>query len=116
MKITHTTEIEEERIDDLLTSAFEGGSNYWYQIDNQTTPFEGFAGEAWRQPGGILIKDMENEADPGKVLDAEAVERGLQLMADKFPSRWADFITENDDAETGDVFLQLCLFGEVIYG
>jgi hypothetical protein len=25
-------------------------------------------------------------------------------------------LNENDDADTGDVFLQLCLFGEVVYG
>jgi hypothetical protein len=27
-----------------------------------------------------------------------------------------DFIDENDDAITADVFLQFCLFGDVIYG
>ena len=37
-------------------------------------------------------------------------------MAKKFPKCFADFLTENDDAETADVLLQCALFGEVRYG
>jgi hypothetical protein len=37
-------------------------------------------------------------------------------MADKYPRHIADILSENDDATTGDVFLQLCLFGDVVYG
>jgi hypothetical protein len=42
--------------------------------------------------------------------------RGLQLMADKYPNHFADFMQENDDATTSDVFLQLSVFGELIFG
>lgn len=31
-KVKTTIEIEEQRIKDLLCGAFEGGSNYWYNI------------------------------------------------------------------------------------
>jgi pimeloyl-ACP methyl ester carboxylesterase len=40
----------------------------------------------------------------------------LHLMPQVAPEHWADFLTENEDAETGDVFVQLCLLGEVVYG
>jgi hypothetical protein len=40
----------------------------------------------------------------------------LALMAEKEPRHFGDFMGENDDATTSDVFLQLCLFGEVVYG
>ena len=29
---------------------------------------------------------------------------------------WRNFINENDDAETADVWFQLAVFGEVVYG
>jgi len=39
-----------------------------------------------------------------------------KVMHDDYPSHYGDAISENDDAGTGDVYLQCCLFGEVIYG
>jgi hypothetical protein len=50
------------------------------------------------------------------MLDRVAILEGLRIMAEKEPRHFADFMTENDDADTGDVFLQCCLYGEVIYG
>jgi hypothetical protein len=37
-------------------------------------------------------------------------------MAQAYTRHFADFINQNDDAITGDVFLQCCLLGEVLYG
>jgi hypothetical protein len=37
-------------------------------------------------------------------------------MSEKFPEHWADFINENDDAITGDIFVQCCVFGDTVYG
>ena len=45
-----------------------------------------------------------------------ALLKGLQLMAKDYPQQWADFMDDNDDANTGDVFVQLCCFGKTIYG
>lgn len=49
-------------------------------------------------------------------LDRAALLRGSDLMAEKFPHHFANVITENADAETGDVYLQCCLFGGIVYG
>ena len=59
--------------------------------------------------------DYQNEP-PWKRLDLNAIKKGLQIMAEKYPRHMGDFLNENDDADTGDVFLQCCLFGEAIYG
>jgi hypothetical protein len=37
-------------------------------------------------------------------------------MRDQYPRHFADLVGEDDDAITGDVWLQLAVFGEVIYG
>lgn len=119
------------RVSDLLTSALEGGSNYWYTIEKAQKPktwsYSSFEPKGKPSPytvdiplnkGGVLfISDMEGD-DEKKLyrLDLKAIKRGLQVMASNEPKHWGDFMSENDDAITGDVFLQCCLFGEVIYG
>jgi len=68
-------------------------------------------------PGcALFIKDIEDDDGAEYRLDLEAIRKGLRVMADKFPKHFGDVLDENDDAETGDVFLQCCLFGDVIYG
>lgn len=117
-------QIPDERIQDLLCCALEGGSNYWYLITafnypkGQTKESLGIEFQHLELPfrgGSITVADAE---DPSvvRILDREAIARGLTAMEEKRPREWADFIGENEDAETGDVFLQLCLFGEVVYG
>ena len=115
VKVTHT--IDHERLECLLISAFEGGSNYWIQKARSVN-----GGDEYEQAFdyGVRIWVSAERGDPfsGKsfLLNLTAMEKGLQVMADKFPHHMADILAENDDATTGDVFLQLCLFGEVVYG
>jgi hypothetical protein len=49
-------------------------------------------------------------------LDRAAIDRGLAIMAEKYPRHFGDFIADNEDSITGDVFIQCCLLGDVIYG
>jgi hypothetical protein len=37
-------------------------------------------------------------------------------MQEQYPRHFSNFISENYDAETGDVFLQCCLLGKVKFG
>lgn len=50
------------------------------------------------------------------VLDHQALRRGLQVMAEKNPSRFADLVSGNFDIETGDFLLQYALLGRIVYG
>jgi len=115
-------EVSDEIISNLLCSAFEGGSNYWIastktveapsgHFDRTTTPLE---------PGGKVIVTLDEEHTKGAgvtyVLDRDAIARGLAAMREKAPKHFGDVLAENDDATTGDLFLQCCLFGEVVYG
>ena len=131
------TKVDAGQVRGLLCCAFEGGSNYWYvDVAMASTP-EGYTrsdfrtggkaqtkGDYWHWSqllptmGGSVTLRVEGECGL-HTLDAAAIERGLQLMADAelCDSRhWADFVNENEDACTGDVFLQLCLFGDVVFG
>lgn len=120
-------EISLDRISNLLCSAFEGGSNYWYNIEKFVKPsaftFKTDEDQIFRHldyplndGGAVIIKDMEDEDADSKTLDFKAIKKGLQIMAEKYPRHMQDFLNDNDDAETGDVFLQCCIFGDAIYG
>jgi hypothetical protein len=70
--------------------------------------------------GGKIVCTIQDEHTKGAgviyVLDRAAITRGLVAMKEKAPRHFGDALADNDDATTGDVFLQLCLFDEVIYG
>ena len=63
------------------------------------------------------VEELEEGEKPTKyTLDLKAVRKGLRLMKKNYPRHWADLVEENDDLITGDVWLQLAVFGELIYG
>lgn len=135
---TQTISFTKLRVSELLTSAIEGGSNYWYCIDKERSKrpekidFEAFKDDHilagpevyfhlhWplSEGGNLCIFDRESEEEDREywTLDMESIQRGLQVMADKYPRHFGDFLAGNDDADTGDVFLQCCLFGELVFG
>jgi hypothetical protein len=125
--LTMPTAISKGRLYSLLCGALEGGSNYWTcSVRIQRLPpgktaadFEFFHLEVPLTEGGA-IEIAEDDGGPEvadyHTLDLEAIHRGCLVMAEKYKHHWQDFITEGDDAITSDVFLQCCLFGEVVYG
>ena len=124
MTITVPLTIAESRIADLLCNAIEGGSNYWVESldrDEKTTRAEAPYRQDVPFVGGYLTLVEQGEDAPdgkGRVvkIDRDAIVHGLQVFAEKYPRMFADFLNENDDAETGDTFLQCICFGEAIYG
>ncbi len=130
------TEISDRQLSGLLCTAFEGGSNYWYTMLNYELPkgvsIDEFRDGGSRQPKddywhwcqliplvdeegfALTLRDMETDKDH-RITRAD-IEKGLKIFADEYPSHFADWIDENDDATTGDVFLQCVVLGEVVYG
>ena len=122
--------ITNHRAADLLCNAFEGGSNYWYMIEDYVEPevvakpwgeeeyHPSYISYPFSKGGAVIISDLEDEDGEHFTLDHAAIVRGKKIFAtdERYSHHYADALKENDDAITGDVFLQLCLFGEVIYG
>lgn len=121
--------ISRESVRDLLIGAFEGGSNYWYIIHEfnkpPSMPFRYADDTVFRhvdypmnEGGSLIIRTDDDSEVNGKTewtLDLVTIEAGLKLFAEKGKQHFADFLAENDDAFTSDVFLQFCLFGEIIF-
>lgn len=127
--------IKRKALANLLCCGFEGGVGYWCAIKRYIKPAKVEpvieAGRENAQPckhtdyplleGGAVVCIVEEAGDDKalqgeKVLDLAAVQRGLAVMAEKYPLHFANFLSENEDAETGDVFIQCCLLGDVIFG
>lgn len=122
-----TTKITDGRVASLLCDALEGGANYWISDVSQGVAPTGklstedyFHWSQWWPICGGSVEIVECDPDTGETkkhtLDRSTIEKGLTSMAEKSPKHLADFVSENDDGETGDVFLQHCLFGEIVYG
>ena len=121
--------ISNHRAADLLCSAFEGGSNYWCIIDHVVTPEEEakpwgdeytptYISFPFSDGGAIVLGDIEDDEADLVTLNKKAIKRGIKLLETdpQYAHHYADVLQENDDATTGDVFLQLCVFGDVVFG
>lgn len=145
-KLKLTLDIDDKRVHDLLVSALEGGSNYWYMIEDEIMPTSvTFKDPLWdsdreKDPdfvhqeeipfcegGALMITDAAMYDDQSERilkkpfrLDRKAIEKGLQVMANlkegEGGHHFPNFLKGDDDSETGDVFLQCCVFGELVYG
>lgn len=120
--IQRPVEITEERFEDLLCNALEGGVSYW--ADTYTSilpPQEGdenieFPHLAFNHPNyRIRVSDREDNGQ-SYTLNLEALKKGFEIWAKDCPYHFNNFLTEDDDAITADTFFQCCVFGEVIYG
>lgn len=113
MPFTVVTEVKAADVDSALVSALEGGSNYW--IKWVEPAYNALTTE--RIVAGVHEITVTDEEGTKKTLNRAAIHKGLRLMAREQPRHFADLVSESDaDATTGDVLLQLCLFGEVVYG
>lgn len=66
--------------------------------------------------GGSLGIVRKGLTSAGRQLDLKSISEGLNVMATHCPRHFADFLNDGADAVTADVFLQCCLFGQLICG
>lgn len=112
------------KITDQIVAGIEGGISYWC---GSFKPADGSAIKTDVEPwyddekiwaGDFNIKvevDCEGD-DEIKYLTPESMRRGLQYLANNHLWRIEQMIKETGDAETGDVFIQACVFGDIVYG
>jgi hypothetical protein len=125
LKFQVEIEIQPNQIGDLICDAIEGGSEYWLHHFHDKTEFKGKGWyhnpKFWEQPEiriEACFMDPENPVgQPAKKIITQAdVERAVQQFARDYPSLFGDWIAENHDANTGDVFMQLIVLGAEVYG
>jgi len=120
-----TIDISAQRIADLMVTAIEGDITYWcsavllksvHQL--QYSPW--YSNPTLYDATDFIIEvheiDDESAGAPPKVraIDKNAFKLGLERFA--CSRHFGDFQAENEDATTGDVFLQFVALGEIVYG
>ena len=101
-------------IDDLMSTALEGGVNYWCRRAevNETEYYGEYASDQISRGGSLTLYDAESEDN--WVLDLDKLIHGLCLaLADKHgmsadPDDW--------DADTADIVIQYALFNDIVFG
>lgn len=125
-RIAITATVDWSKITNAIIGAFEGGSTYWLREYDYTYRPEGVEGnplyaedQFWAKGGkmNLIYDDPEDQEQRAtKEVGLLEIKAGLRTMAEKDPRHFGDLVSENDDADTHDVFIQHVLFGEVIYG
>lgn len=114
--VTIRIEVSKQLLMDLLCTAVEGGSNYWaaFGRSQRTAELDYLSVDV------IEAEAHGKESAPiRRIVTAEELALGLEGLARaKFAAagkHLADAISENGDAITADVVLQMTIFGDIIY-
>lgn len=127
MLITTKVEVPAQRIADLLVGLFENNASDWLGRaecpDGAQNGHEWYSsGEALAQPGWHFFANYadpdgeEGEFPERKIIRFADLEAAMQQMANDYPEDFRDVLNESDDANTADIFGQLAILGEVVYG
>ena len=126
--VTIQVDIPLLRIADLVSAGIEAGSSATFMVAGYKKPplvtFRYYEKELIKHldyplnEGGAVLLVVRCDDDDTKQypLTLESMKAGLAVFQEKAPHQFKAFMEENEDALTGDCFLQCCLLGEVVYG
>lgn len=105
---------------DLIVTAFEGGSNHWLNSAERvslhtTSKIPWYSDAAFYQGDWHITLRVDDEPEPYH-LDPRAVREAWDHLRADFPDRAQSILDESYDADDADVFLQLAVFNDVVYG
>lgn len=112
--------IKRQLLRDLLSTAVESGTSYWAQVSKlKRTPDLEYLSVRFHE-----VEASEGEKRKVMTIKAEDLVIGLQRLSQqignpKFSAagqHLADALSENGDAITADVVVQMTMFGELVYG
>jgi len=112
---------------DIFVTALEGGSNYWYFIKDIPTEVRSIQtkksmalsealGDYVLHGGGVHFYDVEDENEYLGKADLDSILDAVNIIKRDYPDIWNSMLDENVDGDAADVFLQLCVMGDVVYG
>jgi hypothetical protein len=70
----------------------------------------------WDENDEFLICPVCKARARTVILTHDSLRKGLEIMRDKVPNQFEAIGTGRADACTGDVFIQCCVFGELVFG
>jgi hypothetical protein len=119
--------LSDEQIKDLFITAYEDGSSYWCGQNIPKSLREKYKSEEVQSPAEYVLAsicagetaeffDQESPSDTW-TLTLDDIRKGTEKFALEYTqNHYADTLSGNWDAETADVWFQLCLLGEITFG
>lgn len=121
IKITREIKLLQCDIDEIMSTALEGGINYWCRKAKVVGEYLGqYASEQISRGGTLKLYDAES--DDVWELTLDKFLKGFKLWIDFIYDEYGvddyegDVDTGRIDAEDVDCIIQLALFGEIIFG
>jgi hypothetical protein len=128
MKLKLELELSYETFENIIVTALEGGSNYWYileyrkgcplnsEMPNKTLS-ERIAYGLWHNKRAeVHIHDVENEEELLGILTYDSVRENMKLACKDYMKEINMMISEDYDAWTADTLFQVLVMGEVTFG
>jgi hypothetical protein len=120
-KYTTTVEVSPRHIADQIVTAIEGGVGYWLEKFEPVKGHERATTEPWYDDEKVwsddfLVKCSVIEEEKTFEFTPQSIRDGLQWLAANRAHRIEQILQETGDADTADVFLQACLFKDIVYG
>lgn len=132
MRVTINVEVPTQRIQDMLVSVFEQQNTYRpvkYNYGEGISAKDFKEGGRFQNPNsyyhpseiipvteGCSVEVLEVEDDVKHIVDLAKLEKGMQVMAEKYPTSFYDIMEENDDATTASLFMDCVIHGKEVYG
>lgn len=136
MEINIKHEITLTNFEDIIITALEGGSNYWYWLKaDEISPHlgprdsnglyngkcftEAIAKALYDNPEFKMdVYDYEDmyPTEPLGTCTQESMLKALEKCSEMYPEVFASMIAENYDADDADTVFQLAVMGEVRFG
>jgi hypothetical protein len=109
---------------DLLTTALEGGSNYWYLLKSEEfTEINRFQGTfverlfAYILDGGFVsVYDVENPDEKLGDFNLINIEEAERILEEDFEEYYNNIIEDNWDAYDADTWFQLVIMSAIVFG
>lgn len=104
--VSVTVQIDHQLLLDLMTTAVEGGINYWAAVIDLT-----------RDPDLNVLKFKVTDLEDEKIYSVDSIDmlHALQALIKACP--WRARILDGDyDAEDADCVVQFACFGDLVYG
>lgn len=130
VKINAKVEVSRDVIDEIFTTALEGGSNYWYDISSKATKLirDAVPREEDQYLSSAIVKaildhgvevpinDIEDEDEVLGIISKDNIEERLQKLVDNGGfNLLQQHIDGNGDADSADTIFQYLTMGEVVF-
>ena len=123
-------ELSDELIIDIIVTALEGGSNYWYWIEDfehiknlfppterQITPRSIIIAKAIvEKKAHLKIYEIDDNNELLGILNEESIKEAFLIMSKEYPMVYSKIIIGEYDASDADVFFQLAVMKKLVYG